>query len=286
MAPAASSAARAGARPARARLRKTDYFIYQALVGIWPIGAAAVQDDDACLAELRERLTAYIQKSVREAKLRTSWTDPDEEYEAAISTFIAALLDRASPGRYLRDVAPLVADVGATGLWNALARLVVHLTAPGVPDIYRGDELWFQALVDPDNRRPVDWEARVDASRTRCIARDAEPGFPPLEVLRGWRDRIEDGTLKMYLTSRLLRLRRDDGIALTGGAYSALRAEGTHAGRVVAYRRGSDASARIILVPRLTTGLGEGAPIGSRWGDTRLATGTSGVLQWPSGSAC
>jgi (1->4)-alpha-D-glucan 1-alpha-D-glucosylmutase len=251
--------------------RATDNFIYQALVGIWPIGAAAVHEDEGRLAELRERLTAYIQKAVREAKVSTSWTDPDEEYEAAISAFIGALLDPASPGRYLRDVAPLVGEVGATGLWNALSRLVVHLTAPGVPDVYRGDELWFQALVDPDNRRPVDWDARaarLDEVRHACD--EGADGVPARGTLARWRDRVEDGTLKLYLTSRLLRLRRDDGAGLTSAIYAPVVAEGEHGGRILAYRRGEGADARIVVVSRLTAALGSSVPIGPSWGDTRL----------------
>jgi (1->4)-alpha-D-glucan 1-alpha-D-glucosylmutase len=252
-------------------MRRTDYFIYQALVGIWPIGTGTVHEDATAVAELRERLTAYIQKAVREAKVRTSWTDPDIEYESSVAAFIAALLDRESSARYLRDVAPLVAEVGPTGLWNALARLVVHLTAPGVPDVYRGDELWFQALVDPDNRRPVDWDRRVERLEEVRQACDAgREGIPSLEALRGWRDSVEDGRLKLYLTNRLLRLRRDDGAAFVGGGYRPMAPEGTHAARAVAFRRGVGSGARITLVARLTGGLGGGTPIGARWDDTRL----------------
>jgi (1->4)-alpha-D-glucan 1-alpha-D-glucosylmutase len=266
-----------------APLRTTDHFIYQALVGIWPLGpgGVAAHENAALVAELRERLTAYMAKAVREAKVRTSWTDPDAEYESAIAAFIAALLDGASPARYLRDVAPLVQEVGATGMWNALARLVVHLTAPGTPDVYRGDELWFHALVDPDNRRPVDWEERAARLETieRACAAGAE-GNPAIDVLRGWRDRVDDGTLKMYLTTRLLRLRRDDGPALATGGYRPLAAEGEHAGRLVAFRRGEGAGARIVVVPRLTGGLGVGVPIGVRWGDSRLRLDDEGVSEW------
>jgi (1->4)-alpha-D-glucan 1-alpha-D-glucosylmutase len=261
-----------------APLRTTDNFIYQALVGVWPIGAGAIQDDAPLLAELAERLTRYIEKAVREAKLRTSWTDPDEEYERAIEAFVAGLLDPASPARYLRDVAPLVAEITPTGIWNALARLTVHLTAPGVPDVYQGDELWFQALVDPDNRRPVDWaarESRLDVVRRACEAGD--DGVPPLDVLRRWRDAPEDGTLKLYLTTRLLHLRSADGAAIAGG-YAPLAVDGTHAERVVAYRRGEGAAAWIVVVPRLTAALGAGAPVGGRWGDTRI-TGVEG-MEW------
>jgi (1->4)-alpha-D-glucan 1-alpha-D-glucosylmutase len=266
-----------------APLRTTDHFIYQALVGIWPLAAGGVpaHEDAAMMAELRERLTAYIEKAVREAKVRTSWTDPDAEYESAIAAFIAALLDPASPGRYLRDVAPLVQEVGATGMWNALARLVVHLTAPGTPDVYRGDELWFHALVDPDNRRPVDWDAR--AARLDEVSRACDAGargVPPIDTLRQWLASVEDGTLKMYLTTRLLRLRRDDGPTLSAGSYSPLVAEGEHADRIVAFRRGEGTDARIVVVPRLTGGLGAGAPIGARWGDTRIRLGDQGVSEW------
>jgi (1->4)-alpha-D-glucan 1-alpha-D-glucosylmutase len=262
-------------------MRTTDHFIYQALVGIWPIGTGTVHEDAAAVGELRERLTAYIQKAVREAKVRTSWTDPDTEYEDALAEFIAALLDRESPARYLRDVAPLVAEVGATGLWNALARLVVHLTAPGVPDVYRGDELWFQALVDPDNRRPVDWQRRatlLDEVRQACEA--GREGVPSLGALRGWRDAAEDGRLKLYLTNRLLRLRRDTGAAFDAGSYQPLAAEGTHASRVVAFRRGEGAAARITLVARLGGRLGSGAPVGARWGDTGLRTNLETAAEW------
>jgi (1->4)-alpha-D-glucan 1-alpha-D-glucosylmutase len=254
-----------------APLRTTDNFIYQALVGLWPIGGGAVHEDPARLAELAERLTAYVQKAVREAKLRTSWTDPDAEYEEAIAAFVGGLLDPASPARYARDVAPLVSEIEPTGLWNALARLVVHLTAPGVPDVYQGDELWFQALVDPDNRRPVDWmarEARLDAARRACEGGDG--GVPPLDTLRRWRDDVHDGSLKLYLTTRLLRLRREEAGSYSEGSYAPLAAEGEHGERVFAYRRGEGAASRLVVVPRLTASLGRGAPVGGRWGDTRL----------------
>jgi (1->4)-alpha-D-glucan 1-alpha-D-glucosylmutase len=272
--------------------RTTDHFIYQALVGIWPLDGSSVpvHENGVVLGALRERLTAYILKAVREAKVSTSWTDPDEEYERAVASFVAGLLDPASPGRYLRDVAPLVAEVGMTGMWNALARLVVHLTSPGVPDVYQGDELWFLALVDPDNRRPVDWatrEARLESVCGACVS--GVDGVPPLETLRRWRDDIADGTLKLYLTMRLLQLRRgDDGGALTRGGYCPIAAEGLHAERVIAFRRGEGLAARIVLVPRLTAALGSdaGAPIGgerggARWGDTRLAgIEGGGVTGW------
>jgi (1->4)-alpha-D-glucan 1-alpha-D-glucosylmutase len=149
--------------------------------------------------------------------------------------------------------------------------------------VYRGDELWFQALVDPDNRRPVDWDARaarLDEVRRACDA--GADGVPPIDALRRWLAGIEDGTLKMYLTTRLLRLRRDDGPTLTSGRYRPMRAEGEHADRLVLFRRGEDrgAGTRIVVVPRLTVRLGAGAPIGARWGDTRVRLEDEGVDEW------
>ena len=275
---------RALRRLVRGRLaptRTTDYFIYQALVGIWPIGSGTVHEDSGAVTELRTRLTEYVEKAVREAKVSTSWTDPDVDYEGAVWAFTAALLDRTSPARYLRDIAPLVTEVAAAGIWNSLSRLVVQLAAPGVPDVYRGDELWFQALVDPDNRRPVDWEARdarLDEIRGACDA--GADGVPPLHVLRRWLAHVEDGMLKLYLTTRLLRLRRDDGPALTAGSYHPLPAEGAHAERLIVFRRGEGTGARVVLVPRLTSGLGAGAPIGARWADTTVRIDTRGVDGW------
>ena len=211
--------------------RTTDHFIYQALVGIWPIGSGTVHEDPVAVADLRERLTAYIEKAVREAKVSTSWTDPDTEYEGAVAAFIAGLLDRESPARFLRDVAPLVAEVGAQGIWNALARLVVHLTAPGVPDIYRGDELWFQALVDPDNRRPVD-----HAALARLLSR-LDGGEAP-------RTLDEE---KLLVTSRALRVRRAEPEAFTGtgGGYLPVPAS---SGNAFAFARTLAGTARSVTV--------------------------------------
>ena len=137
--------------------------------------------------------------------------------------------------------------------------------------------------MDPDNRRPVDWEtraARLDEVRRACDVRADGAGVPPLDVLRGWLANAENGTLKMYLTTRLLRLRRDDGPALALGRYRPMTAEGKHAERLVAFQRGEGPEARIVVVPRLSGGLGPGAPIGARWDDTRVRIENEGVGGW------
>lgn len=141
--------------------RAEENFVHQSLLGVWPLRGAELSGA-FLLRELRERLLAYLQKALREAKIGTSWTDPDAEYDGAITQFLGRLLDRTSPegAAYVAEMQGFVESLAPAALWTALGRLVVHLTAPGVPDIYQGDELWYAALVDPDNRRPVDWPAR------------------------------------------------------------------------------------------------------------------------------
>ena len=249
--------------------RATDNFIYQALVGVWPAGSGVrATDDEQWLAELKERLTTYIQKAVREAKVSTSWTDPDAGYEAAIETFIAGMLDRPQNARFLHDVEQYVVSLEPPGRWNALARLVVHLTAPGVPDLYQGDELFFRALVDPDNRRPVDWEKRrraLDRIGT-VLARGAD--IDPA-TLSAWCARPEADTLKLYVTATLLLLRQRHA-ALVSGAYAPLAAVGEKSAHVVAFLRSHGDDIVLVVVPRLTSGLGGPLPIREAWADTAI----------------
>jgi (1->4)-alpha-D-glucan 1-alpha-D-glucosylmutase len=254
--------------------RTTDNFIYQSLLGLWPIGLApsrdsAQQEDARRLAELRDRLTAYIQKAVREAKVSTSWRDPDAAYEKAIADYIGALLDRHKSASFLREMEQFAASLALHGVWNALARVVVHFTAPGVPDLYRGDELWFQALVDPDNRTPVDWGQRDELMAELESLVPAGQSAPP-ERLAQWLREPGDGRLKLYLTRQLLHFRRDAATLLSRGDHAAAIVEGSHAERVFAFRRGAGDRAALVVVPRLTVALGADAPLGQRWGDTTL----------------
>ncbi len=250
--------------------RTTDNFIYQALVGLWPVGVGVrATDDDRWLAELRARLTAYIRKAVREAKVSTSWTDPDVEYERALERFIAAMLDRSTNARFLHDVEQFVSTLAPLGRWNALARLVVHLTAPGVPDLYRGDELWFRALVDPDNRRPVDWAQRDHA--LGAIHHALQPGVEiDPQQLAEWCVRPEDDSLKLYMTARLLRMRREHVAIMSRGSYEPLSFSGALAEHATGFVRRLGDDARIVVVPRLTSVFGDAAPVGAAWEDTTV----------------
>jgi (1->4)-alpha-D-glucan 1-alpha-D-glucosylmutase len=266
--------------------RATDNFIYQALVGLWPVGSGVrATDDDRWLGELRERLTAYIQKAVREAKVSTSWTDPDAEYERAIERYIGGMLDRTSNAQFLHDVEQFVTSLAAQGRWNALGRLVVHLTAPGVPDLYQGDELWFRALVDPDNRRPVDWDKRaraLDAIQDALGPVDAGPSVASLPQhervavasidrrLADWCARPEDDGLKLFITARLLHFRREHGVMMAHGSFEPLTFHGPHAGRAYGFRRAFGDEELVVIVPRLTGGLGGSVPVGAVWGSSTV----------------
>jgi (1->4)-alpha-D-glucan 1-alpha-D-glucosylmutase len=263
--------------------RTTDNFIYQTLLGLWPIGDGPSRDgeradDDRRLRSLRDRLTAYIQKAVREAKVSTSWTDPDAAYETAVSQYIGGLMDRTVSGAFLRELEQFIEGIARATVWNALSRVVIHLTAPGVPDVYQGDELWFQALVDPDNRAPVDWRMRDEALRQLDAAARGGASAAPAQ-LRAWLNAPGDGWLKMYLFARLLPLRRTSAAMAPDAGYAALRAEGARANQLFAFRRGSGNQAMVVVAARLTGGGATELPLGEAWADgtVRLDPGTSAV---------
>jgi (1->4)-alpha-D-glucan 1-alpha-D-glucosylmutase len=197
---------------------RTEYFFYQTLVGAYPLSA--------------ERALQYMQKALREAKLRTSWIRPDADYEAAVERFIRGVLDDRE---LIGDVSGFVARIAPLGYLNGLARTLIKLTAPGVPDLYQGTELWDLSLVDPDNRRPVDFEAR-----RKLLAR--LPGLGPAAVLA----ELEQGTPKLWVTWKALGVRRRRP-ELSEGEYAALPVDGADASSVIAFRRNATIAT---IVPR------------------------------------
>ena len=211
-----------------------EYLLYQTLVGAWPLSA--------------DRAVAYMEKASKEAKVHTSWIDPDPEYDAALRAFVEGVLgDEAFGAELAAFVEPLVEP----GRVTSLAQVLVKLTAPGVPDTYQGTELWDLSLVDPDNRRPVDFAAR----------RQLLSELAGLDAAAVWA-RADDGLPKLKVVTEALHLRRSRPEALgPGGAYTPLVATGDRAGNVVAFGRGGDV---VTVVPRLVLGL-EGD-----WGDTAV----------------
>jgi (1->4)-alpha-D-glucan 1-alpha-D-glucosylmutase len=253
--------------------------ILQAMVGIWPLGPLGVGDLDV----LRERLGEYMLKAVREAKVRTTWTDPDEEYERALLDDIAALLDPHRSPRFLDDLERFVARVGHAGLWNSLARTVLQLASPGVPDIYQGDELWNFALVDPDNRRPVDFTLRERLLEE--VEREAMDGAHREGYLRALMAAPDNGRLKLHVLRAGLAARRERPAPFRSPHYAPLDGFGPAAERVLAFGRGDDGARMIAVVPRLIAAhvVGGGAPT-----DPALWEGTTLRLPagWPSRWRC
>ncbi len=250
--------------------------LMQALVGIWPLRPLEVGE----LEVLRDRLTEYMIKAVREAKLRTSWTDPDEDFERALRDDVAALLSPERAPRFLDDLERFVSRIGRAGLWNALSRTLLHLTSPGVPDLYQGDELWNFALVDPDNRRPVDYEVR------RRLLDEIEQGIAGdrrQEFLRELAAGPEDGRIKMYVIRAALAARAARPGPFASAAYLALDATGPGARSMVAFARGEEAERMIVAVPRFLAGqVTSGASPTDRalWQDTVLAVPAGWPREW------
>ena len=247
----------------------TEYLLYQTLVGIWP--SDGIPDAEA-LGSLRDRVEKYMEKAVREAKLRSSWTDPAEEFEKELEGFINALLRARGPGRspFLGELSALVGEVARPGLWNAIARVVAHLASPGTPDLYQGDELWNFALVDPDNRRPVDY-----AQRTKLLGELARRQHSVRELwpfVRELAARPEDDRLKLWVTWRMLEARRAHESLFVGGEYVPLTVDGAGVEHVVAFaRRTGDASAIAVFGRRLRTLAGGiTLPAADAWRDTTV----------------
>lgn len=218
--------------------RRHEYLFFQTVIGTWPPGGPN--------AATADRIAAYLLKAAREGKDETGWAEPDAAYEAGLERFIRAALDPAGP--FGTAAAPFAERVARIGAVNGLAQLALQMTLPGVPDLYQGTEEWDLSLVDPDNRRPVDWDRL--ARRLGAIEK-ADPG----ELAAAW----PDGRVKHWLAARLLRLRRDDPALFARGDYAPVAAEGPAADHVVAWRRSLEGRHLVVAVPRLVAGKLNGA---------------------------
>jgi (1->4)-alpha-D-glucan 1-alpha-D-glucosylmutase len=246
-----------------------EYLLYQTLLGAWPSGAQAPDDS----ARFRRRVADYMRKATKEAKAHTSWVNPNEEYDDAVQAFTARVLDDSAANPFLDDFQAFQRRVAYFGCFNSLAQVLLKLTCVGVPDIYQGAELWDFSLVDPDNRRPVDFRLRRGlladlGSRIGGAVQDLRP------LARELLAHISDGTIKAYLIHRVLTLRRAQPELFGHGSYQPLEAAGATCGRVVAFGRQLDDDAVLVAVPRLVVGLLGGVerpPLGWQvWGDGRL----------------
>jgi (1->4)-alpha-D-glucan 1-alpha-D-glucosylmutase len=246
-----------------------EYLLYQTLLGIWPM----VAPDAAGIAELSARIEAYLLKAAREAKKHTSWMNPDAAYEAALTVFVRRLLvPGPASDRFLADFLPVQATVAHFGCLNSLNMLLLKLTAPGVPDIYQGCELWNFSLVDPDNRRPVDFSAARE--HLGALRRDYPQGADSEAVRRLYAERA-DGRIKLYLLWRGLQARKSFTAPLRHGRYVPLEVSGPAARHVVAFARVHGKETLIVIATRFLYGLCRGDParlsVPECWADTTVS---------------
>lgn len=239
-----------------------ELLVYQTLVGIWPAPRAGRRADDVPQRGWRtaalERMRQYVLKAVREAKLRTSWTEPDEEYEKRVLDFVGHILDAPEDDPFLCDLSRLVSRIAPLAFWNTFTRILLHLTMPGTPDIYQGDEAWNFALVDPDNRRPVNYGAR----QSSLGAVQSMPVPATVADLAG------SVNAKTWLTHRLLET-RSAHLAAFAGEYVPLVTHGPRAANLVAFERRAERDRVIVIAPRL---LGKvlGTSAETDWAETSI----------------
>jgi (1->4)-alpha-D-glucan 1-alpha-D-glucosylmutase len=242
-----------------------EYLLYQVLVGTF-----AADADGGGLASYRERIAAYMLKAVREAKVQTSWLSPNAEYEEALARFVAALLDDGHA--FLSDLRRESAAFAWFGMLNSLSATLLKLASPGVPDIYQGNELLDLSLVDPDNRRPVDYRLR-EARLASLATIDDAPAQARGARVRALFDTPFDGRPKLLVVKRALALRRQAPALFAYGDYRPLRCVGAHAAHVVVFARTHERETLVAVAARLFASLGFAVgtlPLGDAWDDTSL----------------
>jgi (1->4)-alpha-D-glucan 1-alpha-D-glucosylmutase len=244
-----------------------EYLLYQVLLGAWPL------EPGGAGGAFLQRIQGYMRKAVSEAKVNT---DPDSGWNEACDAFVAAILDRSRASPFLESFLPFAGRIAKLGMLYSLAQTLLKMAAPGIPDFYQGNEAWDFSLVDPDNRRPVDF-----AARQRILA--SLPERSPEELLHNWRD----GGIKMHLIRSVLRFRAAHGRLFSEGSYHIIEATGPEAGRIVAFIRRTEERECLAAVPKRFTP--EAGPVwtgthlplsGGPWNDL-LAGGT--VKHGPGG---
>ena len=245
-----------------------EYLLYQTLVGTWPFGSNTPQSRDYI-----SRIQQYMAKAVHEAKVNLSWINTDPEYVDALQQFVEKILtqpQRGNPNRFLERFLEFLPPVIFFGAINSLAQRLLLLTSPGNPDIYQGTELWDLSLVDPDNRRPVDYELRQQLVAE--LDRRSEAGNLPAlcsELLKNF----EDGRIKLWTTLQALRFRRERRELFHSGDYTPLEVRGSQRQHVVSFAREREGETIVVAVPRFSLTLAGGetrAPLGDLWQDTEI----------------
>ena len=242
-----------------------EYLLYQTLVGTWPLASMNAEGHQ----EYIRRIDAYMQKALHEAKVHTSWINPNLAYEAAMTKFVEQVLEPSAENKFLAEFRQFQAPIARAGLWNSIAQVLVKTASPGVPDFYQGNEIWAFDLVDPDNRRSVNYDVRSKMLAGLRAQADRDRSG----IMDRLRENVCDGAIKMFITSEALRFRRDHAELFSRGSYTGLAAEGGRARHVVAFARAIENQTMLALTGRFFLKLcnSHGKPIGDVWGNTTVA---------------
>jgi (1->4)-alpha-D-glucan 1-alpha-D-glucosylmutase len=240
--------------------RNDEYFLYQTLLSVLPF-------EEEAFPEFVSRIKAYVIKAVREAKVHTAWLKPDEDYETAYLSLVEDLLAPENP--FLQAFLPFQKRVAHCAVYTGLSQTLIKITSPGVPDFYQGSELWDLSLVDPDNRRPVDYEIR--SGWLKDMVQRSEGNIPVLihELLRT----KEDGRIKLFLIYKALKARKENQALFKDGDYLPLEAAGLFQDHVIAFARQREGKWAVTVAPRFFFALcgGGNHPLGAEtWEDTKV----------------
>jgi (1->4)-alpha-D-glucan 1-alpha-D-glucosylmutase len=245
--------------------RNEEYLIYQTLIGAWAVGTI----DDSEYDVFKKRIKDYMLKALREAKVNSSWISPNTIYEDALTIFIEKIMDKKSDNQFLKNFEVFQKKVSHFGMFNALSQTLLKITSPGVPDFYQGTELWDYSLVDPDNRRPVNYSIRIEMLQ-ELKRRESEHGL--LKLAKELTINKDDGMIKLYLIYKALNYRKANRELFEIGEYIPLETMGERANNVCAFVRRIGNIRAIAVAPRFFTKLiseNEGLPLDKEiWKDT------------------
>jgi (1->4)-alpha-D-glucan 1-alpha-D-glucosylmutase len=242
-----------------------EYLLYRTLLGAWPFGAFS----EHVHSQFSARIQSYAIKALREAKVNTSWLNPDEAYEAAVSQFLTRILSLSSTNAFLKDFLPFQQRLAKYGIYNSLSQVLIKTLAPGVPDFYQGTELWDFSLVDPDNRQPVDYLLR---QQRLSELHHLQTTTSSVDFVHGLLQNSENGLIKMYLTTTALHFRKKNRNLFLEGSYRPLEAKGEQAHHVCGFMRQDHTTICLTVFPRFLTSLipdPDTSPLGEAvWGQT------------------
>jgi len=247
--------------------RNEEYLLYQTLIGVWPIHPMNHPDYEILMKRIKE----YMLKAIREAKVNSSWISPNTHYEEALAKFIDAMMD-PTRNPFIKDFEAFQKRVSYFGMFNSLSQTLLKITSPRIPDFYQGTEIWDFSLVDPDNRRPVNFDIRtkmLEALKKKMVTYGSDLSDLTRELIREW----TDGSIKLYVTFRSLTYRKENRKLFMDGAYTPLWGDGNLKDHICAFARQGEGKVVLVIVPRFLSRLTQvdEIPLGMEvWGDSSI----------------